>query len=1221
MQSEIKAPWHRRYSVGAFVADSCIRMIDPSTREAIAPFYSRLTKQLVRLRWGFTFEINDAASKSEDARFVGSVLCKIAQRGFPAPCSRSIELFLLEKAQECGLISRFREQERSGAFIFEAIGPKLRGFREMLLACFFAELLLDDEETSLLIERYMELCTPAEKEFFTFVLENCSDERIALYLVPQRLLETMVRLTQPYESMLSYGQRVDFAVELPNLDEGKEGRWIRIAIEIDDQSHKERKTADGDRDRVLQINDWEVWRIPVSQRKLWKEKAIEVVETIQTAISKPVLKAAETVRNLSPEKRSALVEMIFLPIAEAQIMAAVGRWLWSYGTVDLKVTSPQINLKSVINSINECLNNIEQLYDLPNFGRLEWVDSIDEADIAYFVLPSSQGWDLLYDTTITVLFPRPVFSEYEDTLLERSIPRPISQELVETDKAKLEKILQYFLRNITRKVRFRPGQVEIIRRALMLKPVVGLLPTAAGKSLCYQLASLLQPGFTIVVQPLRSLMWDQQDNLDALGIHRCIAIMSHGEVTQEEELRLKEEGYKAISEGFRYFVFISPERFQIPEFREKVREFVLRQPISYCVVDEAHCVSEWGHDFRPAYLNLGLLVPNLCNHNGVTPVIIALTGTASQNVLTDVMRELLIRDQNSLVVPESFDRSELSFEIYRTKSNERLGVLKSILREILNLRPGQPIEKIPCGLIFTYFVRDKTLGVENILNELLIEFPQLIEKMSIYSGSKPYSLEISSLDWEREKIRIQQLFKRGDLPIIVCTHSFGMGIDKPDIRFTIHAMLPRSLEEFYQQAGRAGRDGEQARCIILFSDDQPELSDMILDPIRTPIENALSLIKEQVPNMADRSDALRNVWFLCNNFLGKEREKEIVKYVWNFLSERLPSGIGNQRKEIIGFDFLPDEFISERGTYVSEDQRQQALEKAIYRLLIVGAIEDYAKDWTQKSFIVILTRHSMEEILSRFEEYLRRYTTEGEAKQYVSKIKSRSYKELVLSCVFQVVEFVYDRIESRRRRAMWEMLRAARDAVRTKDGKQRFRDELLRYLEESEFTPLIRELKPTEWKRWFEILQIAEGIDGLMKLQGACRRQLEEMPNHPGLLLLNGLCQVGDDTSFQQGIYDIGASLIALERNYPEINRLEIIEGLISFLQEKFPSKVDQVLAALIDSDIDHELTYYAYKTWQAYSFVYGKAFLKIVELMLKELRNTQEVIKDGATTMAARDS
>ena len=208
-----------------------------------------------------------------------------------------------------------------------------------------------------------------------------------------------------------------------------------------------------------------------------------------------------------------------------------------------------MNLQPVLKCIDECLTNLERLYGLPHFGRPELVALETDADVDYFLLPSAQAWEQLRLGTKTVLAPTVAFSEFEDALLEGALPRPISEKLVK-NRQELESTLVYFLQQLFRKERFWEGQLAILRQALQHKPVVGLLPTAAGKSLCYQIASLLQPGLTIVIQPLRSLMWDQQDNLDAIGVHRSTAIMGHAEVTPDEEDRLREEGYRAVPRCF-----------------------------------------------------------------------------------------------------------------------------------------------------------------------------------------------------------------------------------------------------------------------------------------------------------------------------------------------------------------------------------------------------------------------------------------------------------------------------------------------------------------------------------------------------------------------------------------------------------------------------------------------------------------------------------------------
>jgi ATP-dependent DNA helicase RecQ len=483
----------------------------------------------------------------------------------------------------------------------------------------------------------------------------------------------------------------------------------------------------------------------------------------------------------------------------------------------------------------------------------------------FFGTPDPAAWTLIEAGDAAVIAPRPVAPRYLEPLL-RAAPRPVLAPSPDRAEVVTEG-LTYLLRNVFRKKWFRPGQVEIVRRALALKPVVGLLPTGAGKSLCFQLASLLQPGFTLVVDPLRSLMLDQQENLLALGIHRCRAILGSLEATAAKDTAELDEAYRAIASGHYLFVFVAPERLQMPTFRQHVQTFAAAVPIPYCVVDEAHCVSEWGHDFRPAYLNIGRLVCDYCRFDEREPCVVALTGTASRNVLTDILRELVIDDQDAIIEPKSFDRKELTFEVHQVKATDRLPQVVGRLRALLTeagWQPGQPGE-LPSGLVFTNFATAGYVGVEAIAAELT---RHLGFNPGIYSGKKPYGFQGTKVDWEREKLHIQRRFKLNECPILVCTQSFGMGIDKPDIRFTIHAILPRSLEDFYQQAGRAGRDGEEARCLLFFSDDQPGLADELLDTERTQLESIAR--RANVVSRRGQGDAIRNTWFLTQSFIGRD---------------------------------------------------------------------------------------------------------------------------------------------------------------------------------------------------------------------------------------------------------------------------------------------------------------------------------------------------------------
>lgn len=1187
-------PWHRPYSVAAFAADSVVRLLDRTVATTLSPFNSLLLKQLIRVRRGFTLDIFGISD--EEACFAGAVLAKIAQRGFPAPCSLDLERKLLQEAHKRGLL-KWIEQSESGTFVF-SVQPIIEDLPQLIKASFLTELILEDEEVEALLESYRAICVAEERELFELLVKSCPDPRLALFVTPHRLLVTMVRLTRKIENIRGdiTKSTVNFAIELPILSGGN---WVRLAILVDSSKISQQ---DNELINLLKSNGWQLWHFSVAEKATWRKKADQIVQVLRTAVTDEILRAATVVRSLPLEQRKALISLILLPVAEAQLCTAIARWIHAKGHAFCQIADPQeLGLQNVLNCIDQLLTHLERLYGLRHFGRPTLVNSQENADIIYFSLPTNKAWELLSLNNLTVLSPTVAFADFEDALLEGAMPKAIPTELIGTEE--LESNLTYFLQHLFRKVRFWDGQVKIITRALQLKPAIGLLPTAAGKSLCYQMASLLQPGFTIVVQPLRSLMWDQQDNLDAVGIHRCTAITSYAEITSDEEVHLKEEGYRAIEKGLRFFVFISPERFQIPEFREQVQAFAGSYPIPFCIVDEAHCISEWGHDFRPAYLNLGWLVPKFCAHRGFKPIFIALTATASQNVLMDILRELLIFDPDAIVTPENFDRPELRFEVIKVKSEERLAILKSLVKNLVGYRPGQPMSNLPSGLIFTYFVNDRELGAAHLRNELKNAFPEMANAIEVYCGEKPYWwLKRSDKDWELWKVKLQRRFKRNEVPVFVCTHSFGMGIDKSDIRFTIHAMLPRSLEEFYQQAGRAGRDRQTSHCYIIFSDDQPQLADEILDPVRVPIEKTGELVRE-IPRQ-QQSDVLRNIWFLRNSFIGKDSDKRILSYVWNFIKPYLPTREGDRKQIELPFDFLPQGFF-ERGGDLSE-RRQQALEKAFYRLLIIGALDDYMKDWLHKKFVISLIRRHNEELFQRFKDYLTRYATEGEVQRYLPKKLSGDYSEAVLEYAYKVVDFVYDRIERRRRRALWEMLQAARDATRL--GIENFREQIKSYMTESEFTRPVKDLATRELpSEWFELLSKAEGLDGLIKLHGACRRQLEESPEHPGLLLLTGFCRL---LYGEEGLRDISDAFYILKRDYPQLDCTLIAQQLIALTKERFPGKLDKVLETLLRTDTSPAMARLCYKEASPHSVVYAKALFVIVEDLLKTLR--EEVIFYG---------
>jgi ATP-dependent DNA helicase RecQ len=317
---------------------------------------------------------------------------------------------------------------------------------------------------------------------------------------------------------------------------------------------------------------------------------------------------------------------------------------------------------------------------------------------------------------------------------------------------------------------FRPGQEAVIRSIVDGHDTIAVMPTGAGKSLCYQLPALHLPGTTVVVSPLIALMKDQTDKLQALGV-RARQVNS---ALDAAELR---DALRAIEDAEVEFVFTTPERLEDRSFVELLQQ----HHVDLFVVDEAHCLSEWGHDFRPAFLGLGAARRALGS-----PPVLALTATATERVLNDISTQLLLRD------PRTFNlgmyRPNLNYEVRRTASDI---VKQQNLVQILRHIEGN-------GIVYCATVK-KAEAVLRVLE----------------GEGLPAALYHGRLAAARRR-ETHDRFMANELKAIVATNAFGMGIDKPDIRFVIHYDMPGSLEAYYQESGRAGRDAEPAACILLY---------------------------------------------------------------------------------------------------------------------------------------------------------------------------------------------------------------------------------------------------------------------------------------------------------------------------------------------------------------------------------------------------------------------
>lgn len=452
---------------------------------------------------------------------------------------------------------------------------------------------------------------------------------------------------------------------------------------------------------------------------------------------------------------------------------------------------------------------------------------------------------------------------------------------------------------------FRPGQEELIQAILSGRDALGIMPTGGGKSICYQVPALLLEGITIVISPLISLMKDQVDTLKEYGIK---AELINSTLTTKEFREIKANAKMGIYK----LLYVAPERLETESFVDLLREI----PISMIAVDEAHCVSQWGHDFRPSYRRINQILYALPNR----PIIAAFTATATELVREDIIKLLELNKPFELI--NSFDRSNLYFEV--RKPENKLHEIEMYLREHIG----------ESGVIYCATRK----GVDELHEKLL----------RLGLSCTKYHAGLS----EAERSSNQDDFLYDRVSVMIATNAFGMGIDKPNVRFVVHYNMPKNMEGYYQEAGRAGRDGEEAQCILLFS-----TQDIMTN--RYLIENAHGLGRQveydKLNSMVDycnTESCLRN--YILNYFGQQSLEKE-CHYCGSCNNDTEEADITEEAQKILScVKRMKERFGSTQVTEVLKGANTQKIKSLKFNeLTTYGVMKNYPKD-TIKELIAFL---------------------------------------------------------------------------------------------------------------------------------------------------------------------------------------------------------------------------------------------------------------------------
>lgn len=920
-------------------------------KEALEKKYEQTEVQglLTQLSF-FDIDVNSTAELKDNSNFeqILSVAHNIISRGLPTRPTLWLENKILqffdltepdEKLLDNGTIRQVLKAE-------ETLIDKL--FRALHI---IDPNLKDNNISKQTINTWENLGSSFEENFLYEQLPKYASPIWVQLLETQRELENVLRFSTTTEDEIEKylngtikifnEQRLDFSVEFPYKIKEQRG----FVVEIDGKQHENhpQNLIDIDRDNATEKAKWgKAIRIKTSEWKSIESKINPIKQFENEQFFNLLKQNFEKPLNDEKEGLTAL-ELSLIPFAVARVEKTLIYLLfegklninaneWNIAIIEQDIPCGNLaieDFEELINSLLKLKGDTEKLpkinvfaernerFALANLSSTTNIDKNKKYDLLIDIsILQRSGLTKINDSvnaTTKVLIrsahsPKTVRNFKTTSLIYyKALGEKNTQKNIFVEDTQQVLALEKFVQTIFRKTGFRVGQVEIINRAIQGHSVIGLLPTGSGKSLTYQLTALLQPGMTIVIDPIKSLMKDQFEGLLKNGIDGALYINSS--LNQKQRKIALEKIKKAQT----IFAFVSPERLQDNTFRKELLETtnLNNHYFSYCVIDEAHCVSEWGHDFRTSYLRLGDNARNYCIAKDRDHLpFFALTATASYDVLSDIQRELGIPEETAIVRLEKLDRPEIQFRIIDIaadikpengldwENKQALGEAKqyqliqqinkipeyykefsdteTIIEEAKKIFNGKDI-RLPnynpktfyqqkgresnAGLVFCPH-RNWYFGVMDNASKLSKQFENI--RIGTFLGSDG----VKERDNENDKS--QSAFVNHDLDLLVATKAFGMGIDKPNIRYVVHFNYPSSIESYYQEAGRGGRDRKLALGLILFNKQEVTTSE------KTEAVSEDGEITEVIEERTASIDKDILQSFHRNNFKGISKEKHLL---------------------------------------------------------------------------------------------------------------------------------------------------------------------------------------------------------------------------------------------------------------------------------------------------------------------------------------------------------